>query len=225
MNIAKPLFNWPQFDVLCDLTLDYVVPRLLLPLQAHGRVLKPSLVHGDCWDGNTAQTTKMGAAVIFDPCAFYGHNEYDTGNWRAQRHVFSSKEYIDWLGSPKPEQDLVQFPEQERSAWLLTEFSKIIIHHPENNIMDTLALFKVRDDYPKDGYVDVMGIPQPHRAGGEAVSVDPEHLMSIERMSFIISYHCRYYERYCIPLSPFYKEHLHEAEFRLAPLKALAGVK
>ncbi|KAK0710572.1 Fructosamine kinase-domain-containing protein [Apiosordaria backusii] len=63
-----------------------VVPRLLLPLQSDGRVLKPSLVHGDCWDGNTAMDMKSGEAFIFDVCSFYGHNEYDTGNWRAPRH-------------------------------------------------------------------------------------------------------------------------------------------
>ncbi|CAN9187306.1 unnamed protein product, partial [Alternaria alternata] len=30
----------------------------------------------------------------FDVCSFYGHNEYDTGNWRAPRHRLSSKAYI-----------------------------------------------------------------------------------------------------------------------------------
>merc|ERR1712218_14195 len=35
----------------------------------------PSLLHGDLWSGNMAQT---GAdPVIFDPASFYGHHEYD----------------------------------------------------------------------------------------------------------------------------------------------------
>ena len=76
------------------LTLDKVVPRLLLPLQSDGRVLKPSLVHGDCWDGNTAMNAGTKEAFIFDACSFYGHNEYDTGNWRAPRHRLSHKAYI-----------------------------------------------------------------------------------------------------------------------------------
>lgn len=59
-----------------------------------GRLLKPSLVHGDCWDGNTAMDMKTGEAFIFDVCSFYGHNEYDTGNWRAPRHRLSNKAYI-----------------------------------------------------------------------------------------------------------------------------------
>ncbi|KAF1998177.1 hypothetical protein P154DRAFT_439778, partial [Amniculicola lignicola CBS 123094] len=94
MDVAKPVFDWPEFDRLCDLTLERVVPRLLLPLQENGRVLKPSLIHGDCWDGNTANDAKTGNAIIFDACSFYGHNEYDTGNWRASRHKLSNGEYI-----------------------------------------------------------------------------------------------------------------------------------
>ena len=51
MNLAKQILQWPEFDVVCKLTLEKVVPRLLLPLQSEGRVLKPCLIHGDCWDG------------------------------------------------------------------------------------------------------------------------------------------------------------------------------
>ena len=51
MDLAKPILKWPEFDVVCKLTLEKVVPRLLLPLQSEGRVLKPCLIHGDCWDG------------------------------------------------------------------------------------------------------------------------------------------------------------------------------
>jgi fructosamine-3-kinase len=94
MELAKPILKWPQFDVVCKLTLEKVVPRLLLPLQADGRVLKPSLIHGDCWDGNTAMDMKTGDAFVFDVCSFYGHNEYDTGNWRAPRHRLSNLAYI-----------------------------------------------------------------------------------------------------------------------------------
>jgi protein-ribulosamine 3-kinase len=94
MNLAKPMFNWPEFNVVCKLTLEKVVPRLLLPLQSHGRVLKPSLVHGNCWDGNTAMDMKTGEAFVFDVCSFFGHNEYDIGNWRAPRHQLSTFAYI-----------------------------------------------------------------------------------------------------------------------------------
>lgn len=94
MELAKPILNWPEFDVVCNLTLAKVVPRLLLPLQEGARELKPCLIHGDCWDGNTAMDAKTGEAFVFDVCSFYGHNEYDTGNWRAPRHRVSNKAYI-----------------------------------------------------------------------------------------------------------------------------------
>ncbi len=94
MDLAKSFLDWPEFNVLCRVTLDKVVPRLLLPLQADGRVLKPCLIHGDCWDGNTAMDIRTGEAFTFDVCSFYGHNEYDTGNWRAPRHQLSNKAYI-----------------------------------------------------------------------------------------------------------------------------------
>ncbi len=94
MSLAKPILAWREFDLVCRLTLEKVVPRLLLPLQSEGRVLKPCLIHGDCWDGNTAMDMKTGEAFVFDVCSFYGHNEYDTGNWRAPRHRLSNKAYI-----------------------------------------------------------------------------------------------------------------------------------
>ena len=45
--------------------------------------------------GNTALDQKTGEAIVFDACSFYGHNEYDTGNWRAPRHRLSNKKYIE----------------------------------------------------------------------------------------------------------------------------------
>ncbi|CAG8954642.1 hypothetical protein HYFRA_00004562 [Hymenoscyphus fraxineus] len=95
ISLAKSTFNWQKFDIVSDLTLEKVVPRLLLPLQENGRVLKPSLIHGDCWDGNTALDGATGEAFVFDACSFYGHNEYDTGNWRASRHLLSGKKYME----------------------------------------------------------------------------------------------------------------------------------
>lgn len=44
--------------------------------------------------GNTALDQRTGDAFVFDVCSFYGHNEYDTGNWRAPRHRLSNKKYI-----------------------------------------------------------------------------------------------------------------------------------
>jgi protein-ribulosamine 3-kinase len=37
---------------------------------------------------------KTEEVFVFDVCSFYGHNEYDTGNWRVPRHRLSNKAYI-----------------------------------------------------------------------------------------------------------------------------------
>ncbi|KAJ5237792.1 hypothetical protein N7489_007883 [Penicillium chrysogenum] len=91
---AKAGFAWPEFDNLGKLILSKVVPALLLPLQTDGRSIKPCLVHGDCWDGNTA-TGEDGRPLFFDVASFYAHNEYDLGNWRASRHALSDSAYTD----------------------------------------------------------------------------------------------------------------------------------
>ncbi|KAJ4159529.1 uncharacterized protein LMH87_008427 [Akanthomyces muscarius] len=95
IDLAGPiLVDLPNFDAVAQLVLKHVVPRLLLPLQQDGRTLKPSLLHGDCWDGNTATDACTGEAFVFDPCSFYGHSEYDVGNWRAPRHELSDGSYM-----------------------------------------------------------------------------------------------------------------------------------
>ena len=86
--------KWPEFEYLCHLTLTKVIPRLLGPLQSEGRNIKPCLLHGDCWDENTATDMETGQPFVFDAGSFYGHNEYETGNWRAPRHRLSSRLYM-----------------------------------------------------------------------------------------------------------------------------------
>ncbi|KAL1880763.1 hypothetical protein Daus18300_001377 [Diaporthe australafricana] len=85
---------WPEFKILCDITLGYVLPRLLEALQSDGRSIKPCLVHGDLWDENTATDMRNGEPFAFDPGSMYAHNEYETGNWRAVRHRLSSARYV-----------------------------------------------------------------------------------------------------------------------------------
>lgn len=36
---------------------------------------------------------KTGSAVIYDPSCFYGHNEYELGNWRHNRSRFKRSYY------------------------------------------------------------------------------------------------------------------------------------
>ncbi|KAF2652417.1 hypothetical protein K491DRAFT_706427 [Lophiostoma macrostomum CBS 122681] len=84
-----------EFQHVCRLTIEKVIPRLLEPLQSEGRSIKPCLVHGDLWDENTATDAETGEPFIFDAGSFYAHNEYDIGNWRSARHRLSNRVYVD----------------------------------------------------------------------------------------------------------------------------------
>ncbi|XP_071542998.1 ketosamine-3-kinase-like isoform X2 [Panulirus ornatus] len=49
--------------------------QLKIPQYFKDIEVKPSLLHGDLWSGNVAETTDC--PVIFDPASFYGHHEFD----------------------------------------------------------------------------------------------------------------------------------------------------
>ncbi|KAK6821207.1 hypothetical protein PG987_015607 [Apiospora arundinis] len=85
---------WDEYEFLANLVLEKCVSKLLGPLQSEGRSMKPCLVHGNIWDGNTATDMETGKPFIFDGSAFYAHNEYELGNWRTSRHRLSGKTYI-----------------------------------------------------------------------------------------------------------------------------------
>ncbi|KAK4695691.1 hypothetical protein P7C71_g2110, partial [Lecanoromycetidae sp. Uapishka_2] len=44
---------WPELEAAAEQVINAVIPRLLGVLQADGRELKPSLIHGDCWEATT----------------------------------------------------------------------------------------------------------------------------------------------------------------------------
>ena len=70
---------------------------------------------------------------MFDVCCFYGHNEYDTGNWRAPRHRLSNEAYIREYKSRFP----VSPPEEDWDArnllYSLTFNIGNTIYIPESN--------------------------------------------------------------------------------------------
>ena len=55
---------WPEFEHIKRLTKTIVIPPLLRPLQSDGRNIKPCLVHGGLWDGNTATDLETGEPFI-----------------------------------------------------------------------------------------------------------------------------------------------------------------
>ena len=43
--------TWPELEAAAQEVTSAIIPRLLGALQSEGRELKPSLIHGDCWQG------------------------------------------------------------------------------------------------------------------------------------------------------------------------------
>ncbi|KAI1073365.1 Fructosamine/Ketosamine-3-kinase [Whalleya microplaca] len=85
-----------------------VIPRLLRPLQAGGRHIKPTLCHGDLWDGNIQMDEETNMLVIFDSCCFYGHNEMDLQCMGDPRYSLGMKFielYKEEVGASEPEED------------------------------------------------------------------------------------------------------------------------
>ncbi len=77
----------PELQAVAEEFIDKVVPRLLRPLQTGGRNIKPSLCHGDLWDGNMQVDSATREPTLFDPCPFYGHHEMDLQCMRSPRYM------------------------------------------------------------------------------------------------------------------------------------------
>lgn len=97
-----------EFEVLKEAILEKVIPRLLQPLETGGRSIKPCLIHSDLWPGNVKPDVHSGEMLIFDACAFWGHNEAELGAWRAPRYRMGHpflKEYQKVMGISEPQGD------------------------------------------------------------------------------------------------------------------------
>ena len=60
---------------LTDALFAKVIPRLLRPLETGGREIKPCLIHSDLWPGNIKADAETDELMVFDSCAYWGHNE------------------------------------------------------------------------------------------------------------------------------------------------------
>lgn len=97
-----------ELTALAEEIIQKVAARLLRPLQTGGRSIKPSLCHGDLWDGNIEIDADTGAPVIFDPCVFYGHHEMDFQCMRSPRYTIGCKFielYKEKFGASEPVED------------------------------------------------------------------------------------------------------------------------
>jgi protein-ribulosamine 3-kinase len=64
-----------EIEDLLPPLFEKVIPRLLRPMEIDGREVKPSLIHGDLWYGNTSTDHDNNAPIVYDACCFWGHNE------------------------------------------------------------------------------------------------------------------------------------------------------
>ena len=64
-----------DFNRVVEEFFEKVIPRLLRPLQSGGRSIKPTLVHGDIWQGNAQIDMDTNQVILFDSCCCYAHNE------------------------------------------------------------------------------------------------------------------------------------------------------
>ncbi|KAI4658286.1 uncharacterized protein J4E79_007268 [Alternaria viburni] len=87
---------WKDLQECTDRLITHVVPALLNPLTSHGRTIKPTLIHGDLWDGNIGTDTTTGEIYAFDACAYYAHHEMEIAIWRGDPStVLGRQEYTD----------------------------------------------------------------------------------------------------------------------------------
>jgi len=92
-----------EFEVLKDQT----IPLILDPLQQDGRVLKPSLIHGDLWEENAGTELSTDRPVVFDAAALYAHNEFELGMWRRDIVRFGkahTRQYLRFMPPSEPKQ-------------------------------------------------------------------------------------------------------------------------
>jgi protein-ribulosamine 3-kinase len=97
---------WQELDDVMQITLEKLIPRLLNPLTAEGRSIKPCLIHGDLWESNIGTDVQTGEIYIYDACAYYAHHEKEVGIWRCEHHQMHDEayrnEYFKNLGPSEP---------------------------------------------------------------------------------------------------------------------------
>ena len=100
---------WENLDKVEKRLLDHVVPRLIGNLEKDGRTVKPSLIHGDLWEGNTGTSYETGNILIFDSGAYYAHNELEIGDWRCDYNKIHNKvytrTYLKHFGPSEPKEE------------------------------------------------------------------------------------------------------------------------
>ncbi|KAK4038405.1 Fructosamine/Ketosamine-3-kinase [Parachaetomium inaequale] len=106
---------WQELDDAMKEMLDKLIPRLLDPLTAEGRTIKPCLIHGDLWESNIGTEEQTGEIYIFDACAYYAHHEKELGIWRCKHHDMKEAQYREkYFENFKPSEPKEEFDDRNR---------------------------------------------------------------------------------------------------------------
>ncbi|CAG8955895.1 hypothetical protein HYFRA_00008747 [Hymenoscyphus fraxineus] len=85
--------NWDSLATLESRLFTHVIPRLIGVLEENGREIKPSLIHGDLWEGNIGTVVSTGDIVVFDAASYYEHHEMEVANWRCHYNKIHDERY------------------------------------------------------------------------------------------------------------------------------------
>ena len=98
--------SWPELKRTGARIISHVIPRLIGALEREGRCVKPCLIHGDLWEGNTGTSRETGAIILFDAGSYYAHNEMEIGDWRCPYNKINStiytETYLKYHGKSEP---------------------------------------------------------------------------------------------------------------------------
>jgi protein-ribulosamine 3-kinase len=98
--------RWVELERMVDDVIEHVIPRLLGALQTGGRQLRPSLIHGDLYEGNMGTHDESGEIIVWDASSFYAHNEMELGLWRWNKVMHSFTEsYLRHFKKSEPEHE------------------------------------------------------------------------------------------------------------------------
>ncbi|KAK1638602.1 Fructosamine kinase-domain-containing protein [Colletotrichum phormii] len=88
--------SWDKYERAAHQVASKVIPQLLEGLTWKGQPIKPSLIHGDLWEGNTGISKRTNLPMLFDAGSYFAHNEMELGHWASEfSPIFGKQAYMD----------------------------------------------------------------------------------------------------------------------------------
>ncbi|KAK3355577.1 Fructosamine kinase-domain-containing protein [Neurospora tetraspora] len=172
--------SWEDLDIVERRFIERVVLRLLDALVENGRVLKPSLIHADLWEGNCGTSRDNGNIYIFDAACFYGHHEMDVADWRCNYNKISDPIYTNTYNR-------YQEPSEPKDEWedrnrLYSVYYNLLYSVNHANAGTAVRQQAYADMYHLvDKYAPFPGNEGPPRIAADQMAVLPvekDHAMS-----------------------------------------------